>query len=92
MVEQAKEYLKDDAITLQIVQKFFELNFNPELKALMHLSLNHLLVVRQLLAHDSDNLEKMPEFNQLEYDRTLRALETQEKQEAFKREHEQISS
>ena len=34
----------------------------------------------------------MPEFNQLEFDRTLRALETQEKQEAFKREHEQISS
>ena len=67
------------------MQKFFELNFNPELKALMHLSLNHLLVVRQLLAHDSDNLEKMPEFNQLESDRTLRTLETQEKQEAFKR-------
>ena len=63
MVDRAKEYLKDDDITLQIVQKFFELNFNPELKALMHLSLNHLLVVRQLLAHDSDNLEKMPQFN-----------------------------
>lgn len=92
MVDRAKEYLQDDDITLKIVEKFFELNFNPELKVLMHLSLNHLLVVRQLLAHDSDNLEKMPEFNQFEYDRTLRALETQEKQEAFKMEHEQISS
>ena len=58
MVDRAKEYLQDDDITLQIVEKFFELNFNPELKALMHLSLNHLLVVRQLLAHDLDNLKK----------------------------------
>ena len=63
MVEQAKEYLKDDAITLQIVQKFFELNFNPELKAMMHFSLNHLLVSRELYAHTSDNLPKLPDFN-----------------------------
>ena len=61
MVEKAKEYLKDDDITLQIVQKFFELNFNPELKALMHLSLTHLLVeveihseVRNLGTHYRD--------------------------------------
>ena len=54
----------------------------------MHLSLNHLLLVRQLLDHGRDNLEKISEFNQLEFDRTLRALETQEKQEAFKREYE----
>ena len=92
MVEKAKEYLKDDDITLQLVQKFFELNFNPELKAQMHLSLNHLLVARQVLAQNSDNLIKMPEFNQLEYDTTLKALDTSEKKEAFKREYEQISS
>ena len=91
-VERAKEYLQYNDITVQIVEKFFELNFNPELKALMHLSLNHLLVARQLLAHDSDNLVKMPEFNQLEYDTTLKALDTSEKKEAFKREYEQISS
>ena len=88
MVDRAKEYLQDDTITLQIVEKFFELNFNPELKVLMHLSLNHLLVARQILAHDSDNLIKMPEFNQLEYDTTLKALNTSEKKEAFKEEYE----
>ena len=74
------------------MDKFFELNFNPELKAMMHLSLNHLLVARQLLAHNSDNLVKMPEFNQLEYDITLKALDTSEKKDAFKKEYEQISS
>ena len=34
----------------------------------------------------------MPEFYQLEYDTTLKALDTSEKKEAFKREYEQISS
>ena len=40
MVEKAKKFLKDDEITLKIVEKFFELIFNSQLRALMHLSLN----------------------------------------------------
>ena len=92
IVEKAKEFLKDDEVTLQIVTQFFRLNFNPELQALMHLSLNNLLVTRQLLGQGRHNLQKMPEFHQLEFDMILQTLEAQEKQEAFKREYEQISA
>ena len=53
----------------------------------MHLSLNNLLVTRQLLGQGRNNLQKMPEFHQLEFDKILQILETQEKQEAFKREY-----
>ena len=58
----------------------------------MHLSLNNLLVTRQLLGQGRHNLQKMPEFYQLEFDQILQTLETQEKQDAFKREYEQISA
>ena len=44
MVEKAKEFLKEDKVTLKRVKNLFQLNFNPELKALMHLLLNNLLV------------------------------------------------
>ena len=92
LVEKAKKFLQDDEITLKIVKEFFKLKFNPELRTLMHLSLNQLLVSRQLLGHGRDNLQKMPEFPQLEYDKILHTLETSEKQEAFKQELEQISA
>ena len=58
LVEKAKKFLHDDEITLNIVEKFCELNSNPELRALIHLSLNHLLGVRQPLGHGKDNLQK----------------------------------
>ena len=58
----------------------------------MHLSLNNLLVTRQLLGQSRHNLQKMPEFHQPEFDKISEGLETQEKQDAFKREYEQISA
>ena len=61
MVEQTKKFLRNDGITLKIMEKFFELNFEPELRALMHMSLNYL-VPRQLLGHGRNNLHEMPFF------------------------------
>ena len=58
----------------------------------MHLSLNNLLVTRQLLGQGRHNLQKVPEFHQIEFDKILQTLETQEKQNAFKREYNQISA
>ena len=48
MVDKPKAFLESDPITQQIVDKFYELNFTPELKGMMHFSLNHLLVIREL--------------------------------------------
>ena len=38
MVDKAKAFLESDSITLKIVDKFYELNFTSELKAMMHFS------------------------------------------------------
>ena len=59
---------------------------------MMHFSLNHLLVSRELFAHNSYNLPKLPDFNQLEFDITMNALHSSEKKDALKIEYEQISS
>ena len=63
LVDKAKAFLESDSITLKIVDKFYELNFIPELKGMMHFSLNHFLVIRELFAHESYNLQKYPDFN-----------------------------
>ena len=91
-VEKAKKFLQEDEITLKIVEEFEKLRFNPELKALMHLLLNQLLVSRQLFGHGRENLQKMPQFPQLEYERNLETLSSPEKQEAFKLEPEMINT
>ena len=77
LVDKAKAFLQDDPITLQIVEMFYELDF----RGLMHFSLNHLLVSRELFAHNSYNLAKSPDFNQLELDVTMNALDTSEKKD-----------
>ena len=51
--EVARKLLQDDQITVRIVQELLKLNFNPEVKALMHLLFNQLLVVRQLFSHET---------------------------------------
>ena len=61
MVEQTNKLLRNDGNTLKIVEKFFELNFEPKLRALMHMSLNYL-VPRQLQGHGRNNLQEMPFF------------------------------
>ena len=61
MVEQTKKFLRNDGITLKIMEKFLELNSKPELRVLMHMSLNYL-VSRQLLCHGRNNLHEMPFF------------------------------
>ena len=45
-VEGAKKFLQDDQVTVKIVQELLNLNFNPEVKALMHMIFNQLLIVR----------------------------------------------
>ena len=92
VVEKAKVLLENDPITLEIVDKFYELNFTYELKAMIHFSLNHLLVIRELFACESFTLKKYPYFNQLEFETALKVLDTPEKQEIFKIEHEEISA
>ena len=91
-MEKKKKFLQEDEVTLKIVDKFEKLGFNPETKALMHLLLNQLLVSRQLFGHGRENLRRMPQFPQLEYDRILGTLDSLEKQEAFKLEHEMINT
>ena len=44
--EVAKKFLQDDQVTVKIVQELLKLNFNPEVKALMHMIFNQLLIVR----------------------------------------------
>ena len=39
-VEVAKKFLQDDQVTVKIVQELLNLNFNPEVKALMHMIFN----------------------------------------------------
>lgn len=45
LLDKAKAFLEGDPITLKIVDKFYELDFTPEIKSTMHFSLNHLLVI-----------------------------------------------
>ena len=92
LVEKARKILQEDEITLKIVEEFVKLKFNPEVKSLMHLLLNQLLVSRQLFGHGTENLQKMPQFPQLEYDKILETLDSLEKQEAFKLKQEQINT
>ena len=51
-VEVAKKFLQDDQVTVKIVQELINLNFNPEVKALMHMIFNQLLIVRWLFSHE----------------------------------------
>ena len=57
LVEKARKILQEDEITLKIVEEFVKLKFNPEVKSLMHLLLNQLLVSRQLFGHGRENLQ-----------------------------------
>ena len=45
-VEVAKKFLQDDQVIVKIVQELLNLTFNPEVKALMHMIFNQLLIVR----------------------------------------------
>ena len=69
--EEAKKLLQEDQITVKIVEELVKLNFNPEVLALMHLLFNQLLMVRQLFSHEKVQLQAMPQFPQLEFDRIL---------------------
>ena len=92
LVDKARKFLQEDEITLKIVEEFVKLKFNPEVKSLMHLLLNQLLVSRQLFGHGRENLQRMPQFPQLEYERNLETLSSPEKQEAFKLKQEQLKT
>ena len=61
-VEVAKKFLQDDQVTVKIVQELLNLNFNPEVKALMHMIFNQLLIVRWLFSHEKVELRAMPQF------------------------------
>ena len=65
MVEQTKKFLRNDGITLKDSDRVFELNFEPELRALVRMSLNYL-VPWQLLGHGRNNLQDMPFFKGLQ--------------------------
>ena len=54
-VEGAKKFLQNDQVTVKIVQELLNLNFNPEVKALMHMIFNQLLIVRWLFSHERLN-------------------------------------
>ena len=47
--EGAKKFLQNDEVTVKIVQELLNLNFNSEVKAIMHMMFNHLLIVRWFL-------------------------------------------
>ena len=49
-------------------------------------------MARQLLGQGRHNLQKVPDFHQIEFDKILQTPETEEKQNAFKREYNQISA
>ena len=83
-VEGAKKFLQDDQVTVKIVQELLNLNFNPEVKALMHMIFNQLLIVRWLFSHDEVELRAMPQFPQLEFDRIVNSLATSDEKSAFK--------
>ena len=84
LVEKAKKVFQEDEITLKIVEELVKLRFNPEVMALMHLLFNQLLVARQLVSHEKVNLQAMPQFPQLEFDKILVTLSSQEEQTTFK--------
>merc|ERR1711895_386377 len=82
-VEGAKKFLQDDQVTVKIVKELLNLNFNPEVKALMHMIFNQLLIVRWLFSHDKVELRAMPQFPQLEFDRIVDSLATSDEKSAF---------
>ena len=82
-VEGAKKFLQDDQVTVKIVQELLNLNFNPEVKALMHMIFNQLLIVRWLFSHDKVELRAMPQFPQLEFGRILDSFATSDEKSAF---------
>ena len=90
--EEAKKLLQEEEITLKIVEELVKLKFNPEVLALMHLLFNELLVVRQLFSHKKVQLQAMPQFPQLEFDRILASLGSNEEETAFKLEHDIIKT
>ena len=81
--EVARKLLQDDQITVRIVQELLKLNFNPEVKALMHLLFNQLLVVRKLFSQGIVQLRAMPQFPELELDRIMDSLASSEEKSAF---------
>ena len=90
--EDAKKLLQEDQITVKIVEELLSLNFNPEVRALMHLLFNQLLVVRQLFSHEKVQLQAMPQFPQLEFDRILASLNSSDEESAFKLDHDIIKA
>ena len=54
----------------------------------MHLLFNQLLVVRQLFSHEKVQLQAMPQFPQLEFDRILASLNSSEEKSAFQLEQD----
>ena len=81
--EEAKKLLQEDEITVKIVEELVKLNFNPEVLALMHLLFNQLLVVRQLFSHEKVQLQAMPQFPQLEFNKILSILNSSEEKISF---------
>ena len=90
--EDAKKLLQEDQITVKIVEELLRLNFNPEVLALMHLLFNQLLVVRQLFSHEKVQLQAMPQFPQLEFQRILASLNSSEEKSAFQLDHDIIKA
>ena len=90
--EKAKKLLQEDDITLKIVEELVKLKFNPEVLALMHLIFNQLQVARQLFSNEKVQLQAMPQFPQLEFDKILATLSFSEEQTAFKLEHNLINT
>ena len=82
--EGAKKFLQNDEVTVKIVQELLNLNFNSEVKAIMHMMFNHLLIVRWLFSHDEVELRSMPQFPQLDFERIVDSLATSEEKTAFK--------
>ena len=90
--EEAKKLLQEDQITVKIVQELLKLNLNPEVLALMHLLFNQLLVVRQLFSHEKVQLQAMPQFPQLEFQRILASHISSEEKSAFQLDHDIITT
>ena len=90
--EEAKKLLQEDQITVKIVQELLKLNFNPEVLALMHLLFNQLLVVRQLFSHEKVQLQAMPQFPQLEFQRIKASLISSEEKSAFQLDHDILTT
>ena len=90
--EDAKKLLQEDQITVKIIEELLKLNFNREELALMHLLFNQLLVVRQLFSHEKVQLQAMPKFPQLEFQRILASLNSSEEKSAFQLYHDIIKA